>query len=432
MISLILEVLFRMAGYGQGSWEKVNIPTNQSLHALFFTDSLTGWVAGDSGVILHTRDGGVSWIQQQTNTFNEFTDIFFLDHQRGFASSINYAQPPFGTLLFKTGDGGNNWNSYPYPQDEIFISCIWYRDSLNGWMGGRPHALVKTDDGGVTWSQAAIDTSTLAFFPVMTIQFYNEKYGYASGGVFDIAGVIWRTWDGGEKWYAIDVNDAPADEVRGIHMFDSLHVMGAGGDPDFGYGVGMIRTWDGGVNWEYDELDIQGYVSDIDFRNDTEVWCPLGIREKLIYSLDGGNTWTETTPPGSAVIYQMTFTDPMHGYAVGRKGAFLKYIPPVMPSVREQTIAERDPARIRLIPNPVQSGSFCTVDLPEDTLVHARQITVTVSDLLGNRVLNVVVPENRPIFFDTAPLLPGIYPCHIISVSETGTVSWTTKLMVLP
>ncbi len=436
LISLIQGMLFLSIGYGQGSWEKISIPTHQSLHALFFTDSLTGWVAGDSGVILHTRDGGVSWVQQQTNTLNEFTDVFFTDPDRGFASSINYAQPPYGTLLFKTTDGGNHWYSYPYHEDEIFISCIWYRDSLNGWMGGRPHALVKTTDGGMTWSQAAIDTSTLAFFPVMTVQFYNEKYGYASGGVFDIAGVIWRTWDGGEKWYAIDVNDAPADEVRGIHMFDSLHVMGAGGDPDFGYGVGMIRTWNGGVSWEYDELDIQGYVSDIDFRNDTEVWCPLGIREKLIFSLDGGNTWTETTPPGSAVIYQMTFTDPMHGYAVGRQGAFLRYIPPVMPSVREQTNAERDHAPVRFIPNPVHAGSPVLVCLPETTMKYSQQVTVIINDLMGNRLITNVFsgnqPDDQPISLDTAPLLPGVYPCRIISVSGPGIVSWSTKLMVLP
>lgn len=435
-MSIIVWILFRTMGFGQGSWEKISIPTHQSLHALFFTDSLTGWVAGDSGVMLHTRDGGVSWVQQQTNTFNEFTDVFFTDPDHGFASSINYAQPPYGSLLFKTTDGGNHWYSYPYSEDEIFISCIWYRDTLNGWMGGRPHALVKTTDGGMTWSQAAIDTSTLAFFPVMTVQFYNEKYGYASGGVFDIAGVIWRTWDGGEKWYAIDVNDAPADEVRGIHMFDSIHVMGAGGDPDFGYGVGMIRTWDGGVSWEYDELDIQGYVSDIDFRNDTEVWCPLGIREKLIYSLDGGNTWTETTPPESAIIYQMTFTDPMHGYAVGRGGAFLRYIPPVVPAVTEQPTAEQQPGVVRLVPNPVHSGFPVTVSLPAIAMEHPQQITITICDFLGRRVWNSISSGigtgDQPIIIDTRCLVPGVYPCRIVTISAMGTIAWTTRLLVLP
>ena len=33
-------------------------------------------------------------------------------------------------------------------------------------MGGNPHALVRTSDGGGTWQQAYVDTATLAFFPV--------------------------------------------------------------------------------------------------------------------------------------------------------------------------------------------------------------------------------------------------------------------------
>ena len=62
-----------------------------------------------------------------------------------------------------------------------------------GWMGGTPHALVKTTDGGINWEKAHIDTITFAFFPVLNIQFYNSQYGYACGGAFDIAGVTWRT-----------------------------------------------------------------------------------------------------------------------------------------------------------------------------------------------------------------------------------------------
>ena len=79
--------------------------------------------------------------------------------------------------------------------------------------------------------------------------------------LFDIAGVIWRTWDGGDHWYAIDPLEAPADEVRGLHCFDSLTVMGAGGDPDFGFGVGIITTEDGGLNWDYDEEADVLYIS---------------------------------------------------------------------------------------------------------------------------------------------------------------------------
>ena len=120
--------------------------------------------------------------------------------------------------------GGAYWSGTPFPVDDIFITCILYRDSLNGWMGGSPNVLVKTMDGGITWVQAGIDTSTLAFFPVLSIKFLNEKYGYACGGLHDIAGVIWRTSNRGDLWQAIDPSEAPADEVHGLYIFGSLYV----------------------------------------------------------------------------------------------------------------------------------------------------------------------------------------------------------------
>ena len=349
----------------QGTWEKKDLPTIQFLRSVFFTDSLYGWIAGDSGIILHTADGGNSWVAQNSHTDNEITDIFFLNRNLGWAAALNYMAPPYGTILLKTDNGGATWLPQNYPEENIFITCILFRDSLNGWMGGRPHAIVKTIDGGVTWNQATVDTSILAFFPVLTIQFYNDQYGYASGGMFDIAGVIWRTSNGGDTWFAIDPSDAPADEVHALHIFDSITVMGAGGDPDFGYGVGMIRTFDGGINWEYNELDIQGNATDLDFRNATEAWAPLGPQRKMIYSLDAGNTWAPIFPPDSVSIYDVTFPDSQHGYAVGRDGACLKYHPPVIPSAPQNQVNDLvNYLLFQNTPNPVQNNTTIRFRIP--------------------------------------------------------------------
>ena len=326
----------------QGTWQKIDVPVTSFLNAVCFTDSVTGWIAGDSGVILHTSDGGISWQIQQSGTQNDIVEIFFLDENRGWASSYNFSELPYGTLILKTTDGGNTWTGAPYPQENIFITSILYFDEMNGWMGGKPHALVKTTDGGITWQQAAVDTSLLAFFPVLNVNFYNNSIGYASGGMFDIAGVVWRTKNGGDTWTAIDPVYAPADEVHQIHIFDSLHVMGAGGDPDFGYGVAMMHSFDGGVTWDYRELGIQGYASDLAFRNEKEAWAPIGPGRKFVYSLDSGETWIPVATPDSTEIYYLTFPDSLHGYAVGSKGSVLRYKPPVNPGI--------DPPPVGMVP----------------------------------------------------------------------------------
>lgn len=394
-VVIILLVLCNLFSFAQGTWEKKALPTIQYLRSVCFTDSLYGWIAGDSGIMLHTTNGGNSWVQQITHTGNEITDVLFINRNQGWASALNYAVAPYGTELLRTSNGGATWEKYPYPDENIFITSIFYFDSLNGWMGGRPHAIAKTTDGGLTWAQATVDTSILAFFPVLTIQFYNEQYGYASGGMFDIAGVIWRTSDGGNTWHAMDASDAPADEVHGIHMFDSITVMGAGGDPDFGYGVGMIRTTDGGINWDYDELEIQGNAYDLDFRSATEVWAPLGTRQKLIYSLDGGTTWTDIIAPDSASIFDVTFPDSLHGYAVGRHGAFLKYHPPVVPFVAPSPVLNSSQFRLyQNIPNPVQQKTSFTFRVPAKSEENRKGI----KEYPANIMIEIIDCYNRIVY----------------------------------
>jgi hypothetical protein len=251
--------------------------------------------------------------------------------------------------------------------------------------------------------------------------------------MFDIAGVIWRTWNGGETWYAMDASEAPADEVRGIHIFDSIHVMGAGGDPDFGYGVGMTRTSNGGLNWVYDELDIQGYVSDIDFRNDTEAWAPIGSREKLIYSLDAGSTWTEIDSPDSSVVYKMTFPDPDHGYAVGGQGTFLKYKPPVTPAVSEIS-SGLEMVRLELFPNPSGGQTTATVGISGKERDGWTSFHVIVTDLSGKVVAQssaaLMRTGDHTFRLDLSHLCRGIYFCCVSGESGQRLPGAVKKLVI--
>ncbi len=375
----------------QGSWEIMEVPTTNNLNSISFVDSLTGWVVGDSGTIMHTDDGGRNWVVQQSNTNNEIIDVFFLNSEYGWAASHGYSSLPYGTLLLSTKDGGNNWDTVSYHEDNIFITSIFYHDTLTGWMGGTPHALVSTNDGGLNWGQAVIDTSTLAFFPVLNIEFYDEKYGYASGGIFDIAGVIWRTSNGGQNWYAIDPDDAPADEVHGLYPFDSVNVIGSGGDPDFGFGVGFTKTNNGGISWEYDEVGIQGIAFDVDFVNHKEGWAPLGFENKFIYSLDTGNTWAEVSTPELTSIFDIVFTDSLHGYAVGRNGAFLKFIPQDYVGIEETGVG----SSIKIYqnyPNPFQHST--TIEFEYHQVVSSNIIFLVIYDIMGDEVMNII-PEKK-------------------------------------
>ncbi|MCW8803194.1 MAG: YCF48-related protein, partial [Ignavibacteriaceae bacterium] len=115
MIKKIYLIIFLFSltslSFSQNFWERIQSPTDNFLRTLHFTDSLRGWVAGDSGSIFYTSDGGLNWVQQQSNTNNKIMRIFFLNDDRAWA--LAWADVGdnlfFGTEILKTTDGGENW-----------------------------------------------------------------------------------------------------------------------------------------------------------------------------------------------------------------------------------------------------------------------------------------------------------------------------------
>jgi photosystem II stability/assembly factor-like uncharacterized protein len=112
----------------QGEWYRVESPVNTTLSSLFLLDSLNVWAAGNSGTIIYSSDGGDNWSIQNSGISYPYNivDIHFSDSINGWCVSINVFEPPFGTILLKTTDGGVNWQSFPYPEELTFFHTIYF------------------------------------------------------------------------------------------------------------------------------------------------------------------------------------------------------------------------------------------------------------------------------------------------------------------
>jgi photosystem II stability/assembly factor-like uncharacterized protein len=381
LLTLLLTFIIQSIGYSQDHWFLLNSQTNLSLKTLQFTDSLNGWVGGDSGLVMRTTNGGLDWIVQQTKTKNKIVNLFFLDENRGWGLAWQEGNPPFGTTILSTTDGGSNWAAEPY-EENIFMQTIYFLDTLKGFMGGIPGGeFVFTNDGGETWRDVNVEPLPLAFFPVININFYNELYGFACGGQIDIAGVVWKTTNGGNLWTPIDPVFAPPDQIWDIHFFDSLNVICAGGDPEF-FGVGFLKSSDAGETWLFNEIGVFGVARAISFRTDYEGWAPVPSGQSLLYSLDSGDTWTEIPAPGNSEIYDLVFTDSLTGYGVGDNGAIIKYKYPVWPSVNNDEQSIDDYQLFQNYPNPFNSETQISYYLPFESI-----IDLSLYDLRGEKLI---------------------------------------------
>src|SRR5690606_33286174 len=114
-----------------------------------FTDSLTGYIvtSSDSGkaYIFKTFNGGNNWNVNHIDSPFTFTRVIFLDENTGFAC---------GTQILKTTNSGNNWSISPSPF-QVFITdlAVWNGDTMwiafdNGLTGG----VFRTTNGGDNWT----------------------------------------------------------------------------------------------------------------------------------------------------------------------------------------------------------------------------------------------------------------------------------------
>jgi photosystem II stability/assembly factor-like uncharacterized protein len=162
-----------------------------------------------------TTNGGLNWKKVPDQPFRNLAPGSYIMLQSAILSNQSYvikAQTsikPVEYKVFRTEDGGNSWFSYPYPQN---CSGNWkFIDSLTGWsVGGDPlegnstgkatDKIVKTTDGGKTWSVLINDTLFSPHYQLSDIDFYDHDNGVAVG----LLGKVIRTTDGGSSWAQIE------------------------------------------------------------------------------------------------------------------------------------------------------------------------------------------------------------------------------------
>lgn len=246
-----------------GTWTQASVPTSVTLTAVYFPTPAQGWAVGHDGVVLHTSDGGKSWAKQLVGS--QVNGLVLAQVEKVLAAK-------------KAAHGDPK--------------------AINSLESFRKDAAAAVEEGPSR--------------PFLDVWFRNEREGLVVGAF----GMILRTEDGGGTWTPIlDRIDNPG----GHHYYA---ICQAGPALFLAGEAGMLfRSDDFGASWARQKPPYEGSYFGLAANKTATV--AFGLRGRAVRSVDGGRSWElVTTPSASALSGGRAFSDGSL-WLVGSDGAVL-------------------------------------------------------------------------------------------------------------
>ncbi len=209
--------------------------------------------------------------------------IFFIDDEIGYVGADSL-------FLLKTIDGGETWT--PIEMQGIgstfgsnHIKDLFFENEFNGYaLVEGSGFLHKTEDGGNNWVIVENTPGNMCYpedFEIMADgSHFLTGWGCFQGALFG------RTVD--DEWDEIVIELSPNSQVRGLDMDfynDQIGIIGCTEGK-------VYRTIDGGENWIASELPTTDSITSIAYKNENLIYASTTDTGSALYmSEDGGDTW---------------------------------------------------------------------------------------------------------------------------------------------
>ncbi|WP_136476351.1 YCF48-related protein [Pseudomonas sp. DG56-2] len=234
------------------NWQQAQSPSSTDLTAVYFTTPLLGWAVGHQGVVLHSRDGGRRWEKQ-------------LD---GLA---------IGALLRQQGQETNALALPTQGSSDFPLLDVWFESAQNGFVIGAFNLILRTEDGGKSWSNWSSRTQNPQALHLYAIR-------PAAGGVY-IAG---------EQGLLLRLNPAK-QHFEGVTTPYKGSYFNLVGTPQLILAIGLrgtaYRSTDQGQSWQKAETGLSSSLSAGTVRADGSIVL-VSLAGDLLQSHDQGRTFT--------------------------------------------------------------------------------------------------------------------------------------------
>ena len=290
---------------GGVTWTDRSIQTQEWLYSIEFVDEVNWLVGGDHGLLLRTRDAGLSWYLVEGGISDVVYSIQIDQNGSGFLG---------GGDIYVTKDFGETWRlSLEVPR--LILKDVEFFDADNGVSVGQGGSVLETRDGGENWLPSSVnsdfslfavgfstngsacavgDNGTILRKPalsgawsvvpsqttssLMAIDFS----GQGPGVIVGLGGVVLKSEDAGASWNAME--SGFGFDLYGVACIDEQTYLVAGYSPT------LIKTTDGGTSWRQIPISIDSPVQSIKFCNETDGF--LSTSGGAIWKTkDAGESW---------------------------------------------------------------------------------------------------------------------------------------------
>jgi photosystem II stability/assembly factor-like uncharacterized protein len=217
-------------------WQQANVPVSSDLNAVYFPSPEQGWAVGNDGVILHSSDAGATWKKQLDG---REIGALLVKHYAALAN----AEPTNEQWPLLVADGQRLVEE---GADKPLLD-VWFIDDKVGYVVGVFNLILRTEDGGQSWTPFQDRTDNPQNFHLNAIT--------SAGDALYIVGEqgLVLKWDDAQQRFA-----ALSTPYQGSFF----GVVGKPGEVVvYGLRGNVLRSTDGGLSWKSFDAGLQVSVT---------------------------------------------------------------------------------------------------------------------------------------------------------------------------
>lgn len=245
----------------------------------------------------------IPFTSQTTNTTTSLKGISFADTTMGYACGD-------GGVILKTINGGTTWTALTSGTSNNLwdIKVVPNTGGQKIITVGDNNTVRKSVNGGTSWTALSIPWASGSF--VFGVQCLDSVNYFVCGGIVGtFNGAVLKTTNGGASWTSTN--------VPGSFFLDKVFML----NPTYGFNVGTATATDGTIHKTSTGTSYTTVKSSSGIV--TNLWCnnannivAVGLSGQIWKSTDAGTSWVSHSF-NSTDLYGIQFADSLNGFACG-------------------------------------------------------------------------------------------------------------------